>query len=95
MLRRLDGEVRFDLDGVKARGFELGETAFRARLEDGVVKGELGRLSLYGGALIGLFSLDASGPDAALQARLAIDSVDLDRIYDTGNVDALARGTLN
>jgi uncharacterized protein involved in outer membrane biogenesis len=95
VLRDFRGEVRFALEGLKAGGFEVGATVFRARLEDGLVDAELGKLSLYGGRLVGFLSVDASGSEAAFNAKLAIDRIDLDSMYDTRGGDALMRGKLN
>ena len=95
MLRDFRGEVWFALEGLKAGGFEVGKTAFRARFEDGVIDAELGELSLYGGRLVGFLSVDASGSEVALNAKLAIDQIDLDSMSDTRGVDTLVRGKLN
>jgi len=95
MLQDFQGEVRIALDGLKVRDFEIGRTIFLAKLKDRVVSVELGELSLYGGRLVGLLSLDASGPEPALDAKLAIVQIDLDSFYQARASDAVIHGEIN
>jgi uncharacterized protein involved in outer membrane biogenesis len=81
-LQDFEGDVRIALDGLKVRNFEIGQTAFRAKLEDKVLAVELGELSLYGGRLVGQMSLDVSSSEPAMEAKLAIDRVDIDNFYE-------------
>ena len=95
ILEEFRGELRLALDGLKVNGIEIGETAFRAQLDKGVLQAELGELSLYGGRFIGLVSLDSSAQVPSVEAELAIDRVDLDRLYETSEIEGIIRGRLN
>jgi uncharacterized protein involved in outer membrane biogenesis len=95
VLGDLQGEVRITLDGLKVRDFEIGKTAFRATLKDKVVKVELGELGLYDGRLVGQVNLDASGPEPTLDAKLAIDRVDLDSFYAAHSTESIMAGVVN
>ncbi len=94
-LKDFQGDVRIALEGLKVRGFEIGRTAFRAKLKDSVVALELGELSLYGGRLLGQVNLDAAGAEPSLDARLAIDRVDLDRFYEGREKSPVIGGEIN
>jgi len=95
VLQDFQGEIRIALDGLKVRDFEVGRTAFRAKLKDSVVALELGELSLYGGRLLGQMNFDASGPEPELDARLAIDRVDLDSFYEARQTNPIIGGEIN
>jgi uncharacterized protein involved in outer membrane biogenesis len=95
VLGDLQGDVRIALDGLKVRDFEIGKTALRATLKDEVVKVELGELGLYDGRLVGQVNLDASGSELALDAKLAIDRVNLDSFYATHSTDPIIGGVVN
>ena len=95
VLRDIQGEVRIALDGLKVRDFEIGRTAFRAKLEDSVVAVELGELSLYGGRLLGQMNLDATSSEPAMDARLSIDRIDLDNFYSARAGNAVIGGKIN
>ena len=95
VLQDFQGEMRIALDGLKVRGFEIGRTAFRAKLKDSVVALELGELGLYGGRLLGLMNLDASGSELELDAKLSIDRVDLDSFYEARERNPIIGGEIN
>jgi len=95
VLGDLQGRVRIALDGLKVRDFEIGKTAFRAALKDEIVKVELGEIGLYDGRLVGQVNLDASGPEPALDAKLAIDRVNLDSFYATHSTESIVGGVVN
>ena len=95
VLQDFQGEMRIALEGLKVRDFEIGRTAFRARLKDSVVDLELGELSLYGGRLLGQVNLDAAGAEPSLDAKLAIDRVDLDSFYKARKENPIIGGQVN
>jgi len=95
VLGDFQGEVRIALDGLKVRDFEIGKTVFRAALKDKIAKVELGELGLYEGRLVGQVNLDASGPEPTLDAKLAIDRIDLDSFYATHSTEPIVGGVVN
>jgi uncharacterized protein involved in outer membrane biogenesis len=95
VLRDLQGEVRIALEGLKVRDIEIGRTTFRASLEDEIVEVELGELGLYGGRLVGQVNLDASGQEPALDAKLAIDRINLDSFHAAHSTESVVGGVFN
>jgi len=95
LLEDLQGEVRIAIEGLKVRNFEIGRTTFLAKLKDRVVDVELGELGLYGGRLVGFMNVDASGAEPDLDAKLAIDRVNLDSFYETHAADSIVGGEIN
>ncbi|MDH3476444.1 MAG: AsmA family protein, partial [Rhodospirillales bacterium] len=69
-LRKAEAEVKVAIAGIKAAGFELGRTAFDARLKDSVLNAELSELQLYGGRVAGTAKLDAAAEALGVETAL-------------------------
>lgn len=81
-LRGKEIDVRINLQGVKAAGFEVGRIDLAALMNGGKLDATIREIALYGGKITGQSKLDASGDALAVDTSLAIDKV---------NVGALAK----
>ncbi len=87
-LRQLEGGVRVQLGGIRARGYEVGTIALAMTASGGGVTTELSDLALYGGTVRGSLQIDAADSVPAVEAGLIVDTVSVDDILAvTGGTD--------
>ncbi|MDP6705871.1 MAG: AsmA family protein, partial [Alphaproteobacteria bacterium] len=97
-LKGTKADVKVRIAGVKAAGYNIGEVAFVAVLDGGVLTADLTKLALYGGQVTGTTKLDASGDALGLEAALAVAKVKVDALAKAATGEAsvvgIASGTL-
>ncbi len=72
-----EADVKINLGGVKAMGYELGEIALSLLLQNGKLDIDLAELGLYGGKLTAAVDLDGSGGALGVTLGAALDGVDI------------------
>jgi len=76
-LRGKDIDVRINLQGIKAAGFEVGRIDLAALMSGGKLDATIREIALYGGRITGQSKLDAAGDALAVDTTLTIDKVNL------------------
>ena len=87
-LRQLRGDVRVQLGGIRARGYEVGAIDLTMTANDGVVAMELSDVALFGGSIAGSFQVDAAADVPTMEARVIAEGVSVDGLLSAiGNSD--------
>ena len=76
-LKGTEADVRVDIGGVKAMGYEVGPLALTLGLTGGVLNADLSELGLYGGNVVAKVGLDGSGDALDAQVDVTVDNVDV------------------
>ena len=74
-LKSVDADLKLKADKILVQDLEIGESALNVALNNGVLKANLTRLSLYGGAGNGTLSVNAAGSTPKLGADFQISGV--------------------
>ncbi len=97
-LRQTKADVKINIGGVKAAGFEIGRVALSLALDGGVLEADLTELGLYGGKVTGSVRLDGSGKALGAAVDLSVKAVDVGRLARAASAEApvagVASGTL-
>ncbi|MEE8246683.1 MAG: AsmA family protein [Alphaproteobacteria bacterium] len=98
-LRQTKADVKINIGGVKAAGFEIGRVALTLALDGGVLEADLVELGLYGGKVSGSVHLDGSGEALDAAVDLSVKAVDVGRLAraaggEEAPVAGVASGTL-
>ncbi|MCZ6524251.1 MAG: AsmA family protein, partial [Alphaproteobacteria bacterium] len=97
-LRQTKADVKINIGGVKAAGFEIGRVALTLALDGGVLEADLVELGLYGGKVSGSVRLDGSGEALGVAVDLQVKAVDVGRLARAAGGEApvagVASGTL-
>lgn len=83
--RNKEIDVRINLQGIKALGYDIGRVDMAALMSGGKLDATVREIQLYNGKIVGQTKLDASGDALGIEANLAVDKV---------NVGALARAAM-
>jgi AsmA protein len=99
-LMKTEANVKINIRGIKAMGYEIGQVAFSTILKNGLLTADLTKLALYGGSVKGTFRLDGSGKALDVDTKLNIADVKVDRLARAATsgelpVTGIANGTLN
>ncbi len=98
-LRGADAEVRVQLGGVRAAGFEVGPIDMAVGLTSGVATADIAEIGVYGGVLRGRVALNAADDALALKTDLSFDGVVVDDLARAALGEAplsgVAAGTLS
>ena len=79
-LRNTEADVKINIGGIKAMGYEIGQVVFTTDLKNGLLTADLSKLALYGGNVKGTVKLDGSGEALGVDAKMNIDSVKVDKL---------------
>jgi AsmA protein len=79
-LKEVDADIKVKISGVKAMGYEIGNTALAATVKGGVLNADLTDLALYGGSVKGRVKLDGSGKALDADTSFKIDHVTIDKL---------------
>jgi AsmA protein len=74
-LQGTEADISIALDGLRAAGFELGQTQIGLNLSGGKLALNIGQLSLYGGGVKGRVDLDGSGDALGFASDLSVSSL--------------------
>jgi AsmA protein len=74
-LQGTEADVSIALDGLRAAGFEIGQTQIRLNLAGGQLALDIARLALYGGGIKGRVDLDGSGDTLKFASDLYVSSL--------------------
>ena len=76
-LKSTEADIKVNLGGVRAKGYEIGPIGLTAMLVGGKLDADLTELQLYGGSVAGQVALDGSGDALSADVGLNVDKVDL------------------
>jgi AsmA protein len=85
-LKQTNADVKINVGGIKAMGYQVGKVALAAKLAGGVLDADLAELRLYDGNVTGKVNLDAAGQTLKAAVDFAVSKV---------NVGALARAAMD
>ncbi|MEE9480085.1 MAG: AsmA family protein [Kiloniellales bacterium] len=87
VLQGAEADISIALDGLRAAGFELGQTQIGLNLAGGKLELEIGQLALYGGGIKGRIDLDGSSDVLSFASDLSVSSLAVGDLARAAGVD--------
>ncbi len=91
-LKKMAADIQIAIGGIRAKGYQIGRTALRATLKNGLLTTDLQELNLYNGNIKGTLKIDGSGKKLDIDTMLTVAGVKVDELVKTATKGAFSAG---